>query len=193
MRIITGLYRSRVINLPSYFSDRPTTDMAKESLFNIISNNFDYEEVRFLDLFSGSGGISYEMASRGCKDITCVDLNRKYCDFINKNFRDMYPKKSPARIVNTDAFKFIENNPLNYDLIFADPPYDMEGVENIPEMIMNNPGLKPGAMLIMEHSAKTHFTDLVHIRDQRHYGKVNFSFYTKEEPADDEQASENQE
>lgn len=190
MRIITGLFRSKVISLPSFFKDRPTTDMAKESLFNIISNNFDYEEVRFLDLFSGSGGISYEMASRGCQDITCVDLNKKYCEFISKSFKGMFPQKSPARVFCADAFKFIENNPLNYDLIFADPPYDMEGVEKIPEMIMNNPGIKPNTMLIMEHSAKTHFTDLEHIRDQRHYGKVNFSFYTKEAIPDEEEAEE---
>lgn len=190
MRIITGLFRSKQIILPSYFKDRPTTDMAKESLFNIINNKFDYEEVRFLDLFSGTGGISYEMASRGCKDITCVDINRKYCEFITKSFKGMFPQKSPARIINTDAFKFLENNPLNYDLIFADPPYDMEGVEKIPELIMNNPGLKPGALLIMEHSAKTHFTDLIHIRDQRHYGKVNFSFYTKDVESPDTEESE---
>ena len=93
----------------------------------------------------------------------------------------MYPQRNPARVLNADAFKFIENTPLNYDLIFADPPYDLEGIERIPEMVMNNPGLKPGAMLIIEHSSKTRFTDMLHIRDQRHYGKVNFSFYSKEE------------
>ncbi len=181
MRIITGMYRSRQINLPAFFKDRPTTDMAKESLFNIINNNFDYADTVFLDLFSGSGGISYEMASRGCTNITCVDINHKYCDFISRNFKDMYPQRTPARVLNADAFKFIENTPLNYDLIFADPPYDLEGIERIPEMVMNNPGLKPGATLIIEHSAKTRFTDMIHIRDQRHYGKVNFSFYKKEE------------
>ncbi|MCR5455599.1 MAG: 16S rRNA (guanine(966)-N(2))-methyltransferase RsmD [Bacteroidales bacterium] len=186
MRIITGIYRSKVIHLPSFFSDRPTTDMAKESLFNLITNNFDYEDVRFLDLFSGSGSISYEMASRGCTDITCVDLNKKYCDFINKNFTQMFPKKSPARVICGDTFKYIERNPLNYDLIFADPPYDMEGIEKLPELIMNNPTLKPGAMLIMEHSAKTRFTDMTHIFDQRHYGKVNFRFYTKNEATETE-------
>lgn len=186
MRIITGIYRSKVIHLPSFFTDRPTTDMAKESLFNLISNNFDYEDVRFLDLFSGSGSISYEMASRGCTDITCVDSNKKYCEFINKNFTQMFPKKSPARVITADAFKFVERNPLNYDLIFADPPYDMEGIENIPQMIMDNPTIKPGAMLIIEHSAKTRFTDLTHIFDQRHYGKVNFSFYRKEETRNEE-------
>ena len=106
MRIITGIYRSKVIHLPSFFTDRPTTDMAKESLFNLISNNFDYEDVRFLDLFAGSGSISYEMASRGCSDITCVDANKKYCDFINKNFAQMFPKKSPARVITADAFNF---------------------------------------------------------------------------------------
>ncbi|MBQ5403641.1 MAG: 16S rRNA (guanine(966)-N(2))-methyltransferase RsmD [Bacteroidales bacterium] len=179
MRIITGLFRSRQIVLPSYFTDRPTTDMAKESLFNIISNNFYFGETKFLDLFSGSGGISYEMASRGCQDIVCVDINKKYCDFISKNFKSMYPQKSPARVINTDAFKFIQNTPLNFDLIFADPPYDMEGIERIPEMILSNPGFPEGATLIIEHSKKTRFTDLTHIKDQRHYGKVNFSFYGK--------------
>ena len=86
------MYRSRLINLPAFFKDRPTTDMAKESLFNIINNNFDYGDTVFLDLFSGSGGISYEMASRGCQNITCVDINKKYCEFITRNFKDMYPQ-----------------------------------------------------------------------------------------------------
>ncbi|MBQ3655297.1 MAG: 16S rRNA (guanine(966)-N(2))-methyltransferase RsmD [Bacteroidales bacterium] len=180
MRIITGLFRSKQILLPAYFTDRPTTDMAKESLFNIITNNFVYSETRFLDLFSGSGAISYEMASRGCQDITCVDVNRKYCDFITKNFKAMFPQKSPARVVNGDALKFIENTPLNFDLIFADPPYDMEGVEKLPEIILNNVGLKQGALLIIEHSQKTRFSDLTYIKDQRHYGKVNFSFFSKD-------------
>lgn len=179
MRIITGHYRGRQIHLPQFFTDRPTTDMAKESLFNILNNMIDYNEVSFLDLFSGTGGISYEMASRGCLDIMCLDINKKYCEFIKNSFKSMYPQKSPARVVCGDAFKFIENNPLNYDIIFADPPYDMEGIEKIPELIMNNQGIKPSTILIMEHSKKTRFTDMINIRDQRHYGKVNFSFYSK--------------
>jgi 16S rRNA (guanine(966)-N(2))-methyltransferase RsmD len=180
MRIITGLFRGRQILLPSYFQDRPTTDMAKESLFNIINNMFDYPQTRFLDLFSGSGSISYEMASRGCTDITCVEANRRYCDFINKNFKAMFPQKTPARVINGDALKFIENTPLNFDLIFADPPYEMEGVENIPEAVLSNSGFSDNAVLIMEHSAKIRFTDLTFIKDQRHYGKVNFSFFSKD-------------
>ena len=179
MRIITGLFRSRQILLPPYFTDRPTTDMAKESLFNIINNSFDYPKTKFLDLFSGSGSISYEMASRGCQNITCVESNRRYCDFISKNFKAMFPEKTPARVVCADALKFIENTPLNFDLIFADPPYDMEGVEKIPETILSNENFSEGCVLIMEHSAKTRFTDLTHLKDQRHYGKVNFSFFEK--------------
>ncbi len=181
MRIISGFYRSRRIDVPNYFVDRPTTDMAKESLFNILNNQFDFSELNFLDLFSGTGSISYEMASRGCKRITCIDQNRKYCQFISKTFSSMYPSKSPAMVINTDAIKFIENNPLAFDLIFADPPYNMEGVEKIPEIIMNNSGIKPDTLLVVEHSKAIKFTDLTHIIDQRHYGKVNFSFFKKGE------------
>ncbi len=181
MRIITGFYRGRQIHLPQYFSDRPTTDMAKESLFNILNNLIDYTSVSFLDLFSGTGGISYEMASRGCNNILCLDINKKYCEFINSNFKSMYPHNSPAKVICGDAFKFIENNPLSFDVIFADPPYDMEGIEKIPEIIMNNSAINSDTLLIMEHSKKTRFTDMLHIRDQRHYGKVNFSFYSKSE------------
>lgn len=179
MRIITGLFRSKQILLPSYFQDRPTTDMAKESLFNILNNVVNFSTINFLDLFSGTGSISYEMASRGCRNITCVDINRKYCDFIKKTFNGMFPNNSPARIINADALKFIENTPLNFDLIFADPPYDMPGVDKIPEMILNNSGFKQDTLLIVEHSVKTRFTDLTYIKDQRHYGKVNFSFFSK--------------
>ena len=92
----------------------------------------------------------------------------------------MFPQKSPARVVNGDALKYIENTPLNFDLIFADPPYDMEGVEKIPEIILNNSGFQKGSLLIVEHSQKTRFSDLTFIKDQRHYGKVNFSFFSKD-------------
>lgn len=181
MRIISGFFRSKRINPPVWFSDRPTTDMAKESLFNILNNLIDYQEVSFLDLFSGTGGISYEMASRGCKNIVCVDNNRRYCDFINKTFKQMYPQKSPAGVIVADAFSFIKNNPLHYDVIFADPPYNLEGVDTIPEIIMSNPSLSENTLVIIEHSKSIRFSDLSNIKDQRHYGKVNFSFFKKGE------------
>jgi len=179
MRIISGNFKGKQIVLPTTFHDRPTTDVAKEALFNVLNNWFNFENIKVLDIFSGSGSISYEFASRGCLAIDCVDNNKKYCDFIRKTFSTLYPVKPPSRVINADAFKFLGQSFLPYDVIFADPPFDLEGIENLPGIIFNNVKLNPEVVCIIEHSAGVKFTDISSLIDVRRYGKVHFSFFSK--------------
>ncbi len=179
MRIISGNRRGRTIKLPKFFKDRPTTDFAKESLFNILANTYYFEDVSFIDFFAGTGGISYEFASRGCTNITAVDKNKKYSFFINKQFKTMYANQNFYNVLNEDALKFIKNRPLNYDIIFADPPYDLTEMTLIPDMIFGNENLKEDALFILEHSANNDFTKHQFFKKKKKYGNVNFSFFQK--------------
>lgn len=179
MRIISGNRRGRKIHLPAFFKDRPTTDFAKESLFNILGNNYYLEDVSFLDLFTGTGSISYEFASRGCKNLTAIDLNRKYAMFVEREFEKMYPNENFYTILNEDSLKFITNRPLNYDIIFADPPYDIPELSQIPDMVFANQNLKDEVLLVLEHSAKNNFSDHKHFWKHKKYGSVNFTFFRK--------------
>ncbi len=178
MRIIRGTHRSRQIRPPKFFKARPTTDFAKESLFNIIENNFDIEDLRVLDLFSGTGSISYEFASRECRSVTAVELSKKYAAFIEKTAKTIF-KNYPFYVITTNAMKFMKNRALDYDLIFADPPFDMENLHEIPDIIFNNDNLNPEAMVIVEHSSKNDFSEHKHFQQVRIYGRVLFSFFQK--------------
>jgi len=182
VRIISGSYKGRAIHAPKNFTARPTTDFAKESLFNILNNNFDYSEMNALDLFSGTGSISYELASRGCEDIICIELNFNHLAFIKKTIQEL--QFSQIKAFRADAFKFIKTCKTSFDLIFADPPYDLKNIEIIPDIIFERNLLKPNGWLIVEHGAKTKFNDHPNFKVQRNYGSVNFSIfesYTAEE------------
>lgn len=178
MRIISGNYRHRVIVPPSNFKARPTTDLAKESLFNILENQIDIECVRVLDLFGGTGGISYEFASRGCSDITCVELNYNHYSFIKKTAHDL--RFDGMKIVRADVLKYIPNCGEKFDVIFADPPYDLPQLPQIPQMVLDNGLLKPGGIFVMEHSETYKFDDMPQFVQHKHYGAVNFSFFSVE-------------
>ncbi len=182
MRIISGTNKSRIITPPSYFEARPTTDRAKEGLFNILDNNLYINKIRALDLFAGTGSISYELASRGCNDITTVELNRKYADFIKKTAEQLHFNQIIT--LNTDAFKYLEKSSVKFDLIFADPPYDMKGIEKIPELVFENQLLRKGGWLVLEHSPEVSFAGKDNLLKVRNYGKVYFSIF---ELTDEEQ------
>lgn len=174
MRIISGSLRGRRFD-PAGLQVRPTTDMAKESLFNILNNLIDFEETRVLDLFSGTGSMSYEFISRGCPSVVSVEMNPKCHEYIRSvrlklGLASLYP-------VRSDAFRFITSSTENWDLIFADPPYDLESLERLPDMIFENKMLAPGGRFILEHSRKHQFTSHQLFEQQRHYGKVHFSFF----------------
>ena len=152
MRIISGKYKSRRIHVSPALKARPTTDFAKEGLFDVINNLLEWEETTALDLFSGTGSIALEMVSRGCPRVVSVEMSRNYYDFIVKT------KKTLGAIelfpICADVFKFVASCKEKYDLIFADPPYDLPTVDTIPTLIIENNLLKPEGIFIMEHSDK---------------------------------------
>ncbi|MDR2814449.1 MAG: RsmD family RNA methyltransferase [Prevotellaceae bacterium] len=175
MRIISGQHRGRTILPPKSFSARPTTDFAKEALFNIIAVNFDVESVAALDLFSGGGGVSYEFASRGCRSVDSVEVNFRHHAFIKKTAQALQLRQ--MRCFRCDAFSFLASCAATYDVIFADPPYDMEGVEQIPQMVFERQLLAPDGWLILEHSKGKDFSSHAHFKEHRSYGGVNFSIF----------------
>lgn len=179
MRIISGTHKGRPINPPNNMPVRPTTDMAKESLFNVLNNYLDFSELDVLDLFAGTGGISFEFASRGAKQVTSVDIHVKCYDFIKKTAVAMnFPM---IHTVKANVFQYIKMVKRKYNLIFADPPYDLENIETIPESIFENQLLLPEGWLIIEHSKDLHFESHPYFFQRRTYGKVNFSFFVNSE------------
>jgi len=177
MRIIGGMHGGRRFNPPTFFKARPTTDFAKESLFNLINNRIDLEGTKVLDLFAGTGSISYEFMSRGCISITSVDNNPKYLAYIKKVAEEINKEEKILHTIKAEALSFLKKADLNYDLIFADPPYDLPEIDRIPDLIFNNQSLKESCIVILEHSSKNNFTKHAHFEDLRKYGSVNFSFF----------------
>ncbi len=175
MRIISGSHRGRMIHPGKEFTARPTTDTAKESLFNILANSFDIEEVDVLDLFAGTGSISYEFASRGCKLIEAVEINYKHATFIHKTKTEL--KFDQLRLVRTNAFQYLKTCYRKFDIIFADPPYDMDEIETLPDIIISKGLLKDGGVFILEHPKNLNFSKHANLSDHRAYGSVNFSFF----------------
>jgi len=178
MRIISGLYKSRKIVAPKNLPVRPTTDMAKESLFNIINNLYYFQDITVLDLFAGTGNISYEFASRGTEQITCVDQDFGCVKFINQTAEafDM-----PIQTIKSNVYKFLEKTNIQSDIIFADPPYNFtdEQFAKIPELIFQNNILQDQGLLIIEHSKHTKLEQLEHFAYSKSYGGNVFSFFEK--------------
>ena len=176
MRIISGLYKSRKIIAPKNLPVRPTTDMAKEGLFNILNNHFYLDEVSVLDLFSGTGNISYEFASRGSKNIIAVDEDFGCIKFINQTSENF---KMPIKTIKSDVFKFLEKASLKFNVVFADPPYAfaLEQFSKIPELVFQNKLLEDDGILIVEHSKETNLSELEHYSYSKSYGGNMFSFF----------------
>ena len=184
MRIVGGEHKGRIIDVGRDFNARPTTDFAREALFNILSNHFDFTEVRFLDLFSGSGSISFECCSRGCREIDLVEINIRFVQQILKvaskmNMTGIHP-------IHMDVFRFLKLCRKQYDLIFADPPYDLEEREKIPLLIFDNNWLADDGWFIMEHDKRINFKDHPFFYEERQYGKIHFTFFSKPEVESDE-------
>ena len=176
MRIISGENKGRKIQAPKNLPVRPTTDKAKEALFNIISKRYNLAELSILDLFSGTGNISYEFASRGTSKITCVDLNHKCINFIKSNCDKL---SLNFKLIKSDIYKFLSNNNLSYDIIFADPPYNFEysKYEKIILLIIEKKLLNRDGLLIIEHSKKTDLQNIENYIETRKYGDCCFSFF----------------
>lgn len=179
MRIVSGTFRGRKFQLPKNLKARPTTDFAKENLFNILANRIDFEELRVLDLFSGTGSISFEFLSRGAKSVTCVEHYNPHVKFIKEVAEKL--KVENLTIVSGDVYRFIENSAGKYDLIFADAPYADERLASIPERILKSSLLVENGLLIVEHSKTNNFSSHPLYRETRAYGSVNFSFFQAKE------------
>jgi 16S rRNA (guanine966-N2)-methyltransferase len=175
MRIVSGEFKGRIFSPPKSFKVRPTTDIAKEGLFNIINNYFDYENISVLDIFSGTGSISFEFASRGCKKIHLVEMDFEHFNFINKVRHEL--ELDQITPIRHNAFKFLKNCKINFDIIFADPPYDMKGIELIPELVFSRNLLNPNGWLIVEHSKRVNLSKLNNYTETRNYGNVHFSIF----------------
>ena len=174
MRIVGGEYRGRMFNPGKNFKARPTTDFAKEGLFNVLANVIDLEEAKILDLFSGTGSISYEFLSRGCKDLTLIELDFQHIQFIKSVMREL---NAVAKVYRADVFKFLESEKTKYDLIFADPPYDLPRFAEVPEIILRRNLIKPGGIMVIEHPKSFNFSNLPHFSEVRKYGSVHFSLF----------------
>lgn len=177
MRIISGKYRSKRISAPKNLPVRPTTDMAKEGIFNVINNSFYFENMVILDLFSGTGNVAYEFASRGAKAVTCVDNNYHCTSFIKSMVAEM--EFDQISVLKSDAIKYIDSTRSQFRLIYADPPYDLEGQREMIEKIMASNLLEEEGWLILEHDEYHHFEDIQGFEQQRRYGSVNFSIFVK--------------
>ncbi len=180
MRIISGKHKGKRLTAPSKLPVRPTTDMAKEALFNILNNRFYFSELRVLDLFAGTGNISFEFGSRGSEDITAVDAYFGCVKYIDKTAREL---DMSIQAVKSDVFSYLEKVKTKSDLIFADPPYDFseEQFEKIITLVFENELLEADGVLIIEHSKHTDLSDNSYLRDARKYGGSVFSFFEYEE------------
>lgn len=174
MRIIGGSHKGRVLKVVKGLELRPTTDFAKEGLFNVLNSRLEFEALRVLDLFSGTGNISLEFASRGSK-VTAVDQNAKCCHFLRSTAGEL---QLPVQVSKEDVFAFLKNTPPgSFDLVFADPPYALDKIPLIHTLVEERRVLVPGGLLVIEHGPRTHLDTLSGFVQQRKYGNVNFSFF----------------
>ncbi len=175
MRIIRGKYGKRRFDVPNNITARPTTDFAKENIFNVIENIEDIEGEDVLDLFAGTGAISLEFLSRGAKSVTSVEMAATQANFI-RSVKEKLGDEA-LRVIKGDVFKFLATAKRPYDIVFADPPYDHPKFGEIPQLIMESGVVKPGTLVIIEHSGKHDFSSLPYFEQHRTYGSVNFSLF----------------
>lgn len=178
MRIITGKYKGRHFDIPRSFKARPTTDFAKENIFNVLVQYIDFEGATALDLFSGTGSISLELASRGCSQVISVEMDRDHHRFIQQCLQKLgQPSVQPLR---ADAFRFIKSCKQPFDFIFADPPYALKELPQIPDLVIEGGLLKEGGIFVFEHGKEHDFSYHPHFIEHRSYGSVNFSLFGPE-------------
>jgi len=175
MRIISGQFKGRRLQVPTNITARPTTDFAKEGLFNLLNNRIDFEGIDVLDLFAGTGSIGIEFVSRDCKSVISIEQNERHSAFIRKVCTEL--KITNLSLIKTDVFKFIDTCHAQFDMIFADPPYELVQLAQIPDLIFAKKLLKEDGLFVLEHSSKNSFDQHPHFVDHRNYGNVNFSFF----------------
>ena len=176
MRIISGSLGGRRINPPANMPyTRPTTDIAKEGLFNILQNNLDFEVLKTLDLFGGTGSISYELASRGVNDLTIIEKDQQMFSFIKKTAESL--KLENFKIIKSDVFRFIEQCREKFDFIFAGPPYALQNIDDLPKRIFEKQLLKDDGWFILEHTPRNNYENFPHFTSSRNYGTTVFSIF----------------
>lgn len=176
MRIISGIHGGRRINPPANMPHtRPTTDIAKEGLFNILQNNLEIDELKVLDLFGGTGCISYELASRGAPEISIVEKDDKMYAFIKKTAAELGFEN--FNVVRSDVFRFMETCGQQYDLIFAGPPYALTTIDELPKKVFEKNLLKPGGWFVLEHTPRNDYKKFPHYKTERNYGTTIFSIF----------------
>jgi 16S rRNA (guanine966-N2)-methyltransferase len=176
MRIISGTLGGRKLHPPAHMPyTRPTTDIAKEGLFNILQNRFDFEELKTLDLFGGTGSISYELASRGVPDLTIVEKDAQMVQFIKKTLDALQIKG--AKLVRSEVFQFIESCNETFDFIFAGPPYALTTIDELPVKLFQKPMLNKGGLFVLEHTPRNDYSSFSHFEKARNYGTTVFSFF----------------
>jgi len=179
MRIISGIHGGRRINPPTNMPHtRPTTDIAKEGLFNIIQNSLEIDELKTLDLFGGTGCISYELASRGCEDLTIVEKDAAMYEFIKKTA--VMLKFDNFKVVRSDVFKYMDTCNEQYDFIFAGPPYALASIDDLPRIVFEKKLLKPGGWFVLEHTPRNNYKNFSYYRSERNYGTTIFSIFIQE-------------
>lgn len=175
MRIIGGKLRGKTICPPERYEARPTTDFAKEGLFNILDNEYDFDSLAVLDLFGGTGSISYEFASRGASDVICVEMNPANAAFIKSQAARL--GLDTVTVVRHNVFDFLKICRKRFDIVFADPPYSIEGLGSIPEQVFAADIIHPGGYFILEHPGTYDFSGHRFFKKERKYGNVHFSFF----------------
>ena len=176
MRIISGLYGGRRFDAPKNLQARPTTDIAKESLFNILQNRIDFDGISALDLFAGTGSISFEMLSRGASHVVSVEMGRTQQQFIHKVGQELRIGHEHL-LVRGDVFRYLKSATQQFDLIFADPPYALPELPQLPELVLDGNLLKAEGLFILEHGKENDFSSHPRFKELRKYGAVHFSFF----------------
>ena len=175
MRIITGQYKGRHFDIPRTFKARPTTDFAKENIFNVLTAYLDWEDAEALDLFSGTGSISLELVSRGCRHVVSVEADRDHHAFIKQCLSRLGTDRCVA--IRGDVFRFLKSCHQQFDFIFADPPYALPKLTDIPDLVLNGDLLKEGGIFVFEHGKQNDFSAHPRFLEHRSYGSVNFSLF----------------
>ena len=183
MRIITGKYKGRHFDIPRSFKARPTTDFAKENIFNVLTQYIDFEGAEALDLFSGTGSITLELLSRGCSRVVSIELDRDHHRFIQQCVQKILSKEPLSSIIRGDAFRYIKSCKQQFDFIFADPPYALKELPTILSLIFERGLLKDDGIFVFEHGKDNDFSDDPHFVEHRSYGSVNFSIFRTTEPS----------
>ncbi|APW32564.1 16S rRNA (guanine(966)-N(2))-methyltransferase RsmD [Prevotella intermedia ATCC 25611 = DSM 20706] len=175
MRIITGQFKGRHFDIPRTFKARPTTDFAKENIFNVLNGYIDFDGITALDLFAGTGSISLELVSRGCKEVVSVEKDRDHARFIAECMKKINAENDI--LIRGDVFRFLKSCHQKFDLIFADPPYALPELDTLPDLVFEHDLLAADGVFVFEHGKHNNFSAHPRFKEHRSYGSVNFSIF----------------